>query len=395
MGKYYDLVVCGGGPSGLAAAVAAGRQGLKVAIVEEDPEIGGAPVDCYIQFFTGLPNAGIHREMRERMSALAPEMSGSNCFRRGSYLLVFYEMLGELDVDIITGRRIDRVGFSDGAISSVGGEGFSVEGKIFIDATGNGDIAALAGCEYRYGREAADEYGEDFAPAKADRRVQMCTQMFALKRFDDGTAPANFAKYNKDEYLIWGPSAECADTTDPFEVMKTRRELMAKLPEIAREWYAKGFQVTDIAPKLGVRESRRIVGLYTLKYSDVMERRRFDDSVTIAHYVIDPWEPEGNPFHDKEKRKRCQVPYYEIPYRCLVGEKYRNLYFVGRCISTTHVVNSSNRVIPICMMTGQAAGTAAKFALESGDCRSIDIPALQAELRRGGMLVTLDEEPKA
>ena len=170
---------------------------------------------------------------------------------------------------------------------------------------------------------------------------------------------------------------------EAFELLKKHDEDFASLELIAS------------APVLGVRESRRIKGKYTLKYSDVIERRRFEDSITIARYLIDPWEPEGNPLHSKKTAESCRVPYYEIPYRCLISDECENLLFCGRCISTTHVVNASVRVMPICYMTGQAAGTAAALTYESGNCHKVDIKALQSDLRNQGMFVTLDDEPQS
>ncbi len=393
---HFDLVVCGGGVSGIAAAAAAGRKGLYTALIEEDETIGGTPVDCRIQVFCSSPFAGIRAELCMKMAELNPESAGNNGFRLGSYLTAVYSLLEGLPVTVFPGQRLTAVTTDDARVEAVSSDRAVWYGKAFLDATGNGDIAAAAGLETRYGRESWDEYHEDFAPMTADRRVQLCTQMFTLKRFDGGTDEANFARFNRDEYLIWGPSAECPDTADPEAVRKTREELLARMPEIAEEWLKKGFFITDIAPKLGVRESRRIVGAYTLSYPDVISRRRFDDSVTIARYLIDPWELEGNPFHSPKTKERCHVPYYEIPYRCLFSEKRDNLWFSGRCISTTHVVNSSCRVMPICMSTGQAAGTAAALAVRSG-CSAADVPirVLQDDLRAQKMLVSLDDEPDA
>lgn len=393
--KVYDLVVCGSGPSGVAAALAAARHGLKVVIIDDDEEIGGAPVDCYIQSFCGLPYTAIHREIREKMREFNPEVKENVGFRRATYILTIRSLLAEAGVEIITGRFINRVKVENKKITAIAADDFEIKAKMYIDATGNGDISVLAGCEGRYGRESYEEYKEAFAPDRADRRVQMCTQMFMLKRCADNDTVPNFARYNKDEFLIWGPTAECPDTSNPLEVNKTREMLISQMPKLAKEWLEKGFFITDIAPKLGVRESRRIKGKYTLKYSDVIERRRFEDSITIARYLIDPWEPEGNPLHSKKTAESCRVPYYEIPYRCLISDECENLLFCGRCISTTHVVNASVRVMPICYMTGQAAGTAAALTYESGNCHKVDIKALQSDLRNQGMFVTLDDEPQS
>jgi hypothetical protein len=155
-------------------------------------------------------------------------------------------------------------------------------------------------------------------------------------------------------------------------------------------WKKKGFFLTNVAPKLGVRETYRIVGDYVLSYNDAMGKREFDDAICTVQYSIDPWEPEGNPFHDDEISKTCVTPYYGIPYRCLVTKKVPNMLVVGRCISATHVVNSSLRVMGIAIITGQASGIAAKLAIEENVATSnINTNKLRKILGEQGVYTSL------
>lgn len=370
----YDVVICGGGASGLPAALSAYRQGLKVAVIEEDFQIGGAAVDNSIQHFCGSPYQGIYKELHDTMISSSPEMKQFNCFRKAAYQIAWEQLFYNTNVDIFTGEIITEVNLEQGKILSVKTNNYIFEGIIFIDATGDGDVAYKSGCEMRYGREARSEFNEDFAPEESDNSVQMCTMMYSIKREpgNDSKHEVSWAKLNEDEFLIWGPTVNCANTTKSMEVQLSMKEAMRRMKDENEEWQKQGFFISEIAPRLGVRESRRLVGEYVLNLQDIMLRRKFQDSICAVQYPVDPWDPEGNPFHDKELIKKCETPYYEIPYRSLVTKKVLNLIVTGRCISATHVANSSCRVMGIAMMTGQAAGIAAKLAKDA-ECATFEI----------------------
>ena len=389
------VIVCGGGTAGLPAAVAAARQGASVCVVEEDERIGGAAVDQYIQAFCGHPVQGIYRELVEKMREYTPERRLPNAFRHSSYIMAYNELMEGLPIRVVTRQHIGTVRTVGGRITAVESDDYRFEGEVFLDCTGDGDVAALAGCPFRMGREAASEFDEAFAPEEADGWVQQCTLMYTVKRRPDnktGNDANRICMFDADEYLIWGPTVTCADPTDERQLAAAQEQAMAQLPAEAEKWRKEGFTITGVAPKLGVRESRRIEGLYQLSYNDIVGEHTFPDSVCVVNYNIDPWEPEGNPQRDKEKKKRTFMPDYEIPYRCLVNRKIDNLIVAGRCVSATHIANSSLRVMGIAIPLGQAAGTAAALALRDGcAARDIDTGALRAILREGGVTVSLTE----
>ena len=380
----FDIAVCGGGVSGLCAAAVAARMGARVAVIEEDEAIGGAPVDHMINLFCGTPVQGILLETVRRMQALAPVMKSVNAFYPAAYSLAWKEILRGLPVSIFARRHIDAVAAENGRILSVraGSEEFFAD--TFIDATGNGDVAFLAGCPMAYGREAKSEYGERFAPERADKLVQQCTLMYSVRRKPDctHTEPADWAAYDKDTYLIWGPTIAVQDTTDPAALAQAHEEMLEKLAAETERWDKKGFTVERIAPRLGVRESRRLQGEYVLNERDIMAKTEFADSIAVVNYSIDPWDPDGNPLHRGEN---VATPYYQIPYRALLCKSMRNLLVSGRCISATHVANSSCRVMVIAAATGHAAGAAA--ALAAGNVLSVDTDRLRALLKEQGMQV--------
>ena len=379
-----DIIVCGGGTAGLCAAAVAARMGKRVLVLEEDAFWGGAPIDYRINLFCGEPIQGIQREMTEKMRLFNPEMTNANAFFPGSYLLAWKTLLEGLPVKIRTDTHITGVRRKDRRIVSVlaGEKEFCAD--VYIDATGNGDVAYLAGCDMAYGREAASEFHEKFAPVRADRAVQQCSLMYTVRRKADCThdRPADWAYFDKDNYLIWGPTETVEDTTDPQQLAAAYGRALDKLLALTNEWDKKGFSVCEIAPKIGVRESRRLRGIYTLNLNDILERKVFSDCIAVATYNIDPWDPDGNPLHRGENVK---TPYYQIPYRALLSEKAENLIVAGRCISATHVANSSCRVMAIAGATGHAAGAAA--ALTQNTVFDVDVQKLRALLKRQGMFV--------
>jgi hypothetical protein len=388
-----EVIVCGAGAAGLPAALAAARAGAEVCIVEEDARIGGATTDQFIQMFCGRPYQGIFRELCDKMLTFAPQKS-ANTFRLSSFIMSYLDFFKDLPIRIFTRQEIVNVCKDGKNILAVESATHRFEGKVYIDATGDGDVAALAGCPFRYGREAASEFDEAFAPEKADGVVQRCTLMYSVKRLPEAGPDVlkSQAPFDGDEGLIWGPTVVCKDTLDPAQLSEAQNEALSMMPEEVAKWKEKGCIVSSIAPKLGVRESRRIEGLHILSYHDIADERSFPDGICVVKYNIDPWDPDGNPMHDKDRIKLTETPYYEIPYRCLVNDAIDNIITAGRCVSATHVVNSSLRVMGICIPMGQAAGNAAYLAVNAGcAARGVDTGALRDRQRKGGVRVSLSE----
>lgn len=390
-----DVIVCGGGTAGLPAAVAAAREGASVCVVEEDAQIGGAAVDQYIQSFCGHPVQGIYRELVEKMDALAPENKLPNAFRASSYVMAYLDMMRDLPVKICTRQKLIKAVTENGKIVTVESDDCRYKGRVFIDATGDGHVAAMAGCPFRFGREAAEEFDEEFAPEKADGLVQRCTLMYTVRRRPDAGHSKHgneIAYFNEDESLIWGPTVFCENPSEEGVLAAAQMEALSKMPGEYARWAEKGFYITSVAPKIGVRESRRIEGLYMLSYHDIKDEHTFEDSVCVVNYNIDPWDPTGNPVHSAKDKKRTFMPYYEIPYRCLVNGTMQNLLVAGRCVSATHVANSSLRVMGIAIPLGQAAGTAAAMAVKTScPAADIDVDRLRRKLRDAGVCVSLKE----
>jgi hypothetical protein len=272
---------------------------------------------------------------------------------------------------------------------------------VTIDATGEALIAHAAGCETRYGREAHEEYGEPFTPDEPDEKVQPCTWMyishrvrpgppFDMRKLERNSAlesnlgwfrdyPEECMKLNSGIYLHWGCSIDCPDTRDPAAVADTQRrayELIRGDLDILR---SNGYGVY-LAPKIGVRESRRLVGEYVLNACDLKAGALPEDTIAVSRYWLDAW---GENLSSED----VTVPLYGIPYRCLLPKDTDGLLVAGKAISGTRLACSSYRVQPSVAGIGEAAGTAAALAVSGGhSLHDVSAKQLREKLLASGAL---------
>lgn len=178
--------------------------------------------------------------------------------------------------------------------------------------------------------------------------------------------------------------------TDPFELTEAEieaREQVYEMMDFLRK-AIDGFEnarLLSTALHIGIRESRRVVGEYTLCEEDLVSLRRFDDAIAVSNYAIDIHNPNGSGTVFREFRSG---EWYEIPYRCLVPKGMSNLLVAGRCISSTHEAQASYRIMPFCAEIGQAAGCAAAVAKNSGKTvRDVDVSNVRETLRSEGFVI--------
>ena len=277
-----------------------------------------------------------------------------------------------------------------------------VRAKVTIDATGTGLVAASAGCEFMYGNESMEDFGESVGMAVGDGKVQPCTWMFLAQKIrPDAKFPLDqlkgssgmeagepdwlrkenleeIHKRDKGAYLFWGTTVPVKNTCDPVEVAAGQLKGLQKLEHNIRVINEAGFSVT-LAPKMGIREARRITGDYVLTADDIIQGIMPEDKVADAHYSLDAW---GMKIPEEKKH----TPPYGIPYRCLTPKNTEGLLTAGRIISGTKIAHSSYRVQPICALIGEAAGTAAALcAARNLRTRDVDIHELQARLDARGL----------
>lgn len=419
----FDVIVVGAGASGIPAAIAAAREGAKVALLDEDMLPGGAPIDNFVTFICGAPRVGIFQRMVSQLNQYhtlsgtpvstfgKDGMDGKNhWWHPTSYLQVICSMLNEHpNITLMCGAHVVDAIVSDGGNRNVvkgvriyrGGVLQELKAKVTIDATGTGLISERAGCQIMFGRESKSDYNENLGLEKGDGKTQPCTWMFMSQRIKrdailprealkGGVVEDNLNKWvMKDDregmiardagiYLHWGKTVHCADTRDPLLLAEAQDKCLGLLKDEITALEKAGFNC-QLAPKMGVRECRRIKGEYVLSLSDIQEGRMPDDKVAEAWYDLDPWSMNLT-------REQKVVPPYGIPYRSLIPLGTEGLLTAGRIISGTHIAASSFRVQPICSNIGEAAGTAAAMAaMNKTSVRSIDIKTLQSKLDSYGL----------
>lgn len=439
-----DVLVVGGGPAGLGAALGAARAGADVILVERYGFLGGnataALVMPLMSFHTQHPTfekagvtnlmpgdhgpghpviAGALLELTERLvragGAISPSLKTGYVvpFDPEIFKFVALDLLDEAGVKFLFHAFATEVlGDADvkGVVFETKSGAVVVKARVIVDCTGDGDIAAAAGATYEVGRP-------------SDALVQPMTLMFRVAEF----AHAAFDGYVKDHpdqwrnvHGLWDLIAKATDAGDLdlsredilFFATPHERELSVNSTRITHvlgtnvwdltyaEWegrrqmrqivaflrkYVPGFEqayAVQSGVQVGVRETRRVVGEYQITAEDLLNIRKFDDAIAHGTYPVDIHNPEGKGTILK------RIPpdsAYDIPLRALIPKNVDNLLVAGRCISGTHEAHSSYRVMPISMATGQAAGICAALSAKGRKgVREIPARDVQVELLRQG-----------
>ncbi len=406
----FDVIVSGGGPSGIGAAAA--DMGMSVLIIERAGVIGGNLTIGHVS-----PISGEYTEntMAQRINRLIAENDGyTNNFEKAKIRLT--EFIAEKGISVYLNTSVCDVICEDvikSVIISTQSGLKNVVGKIFVDATGDGVVSYLAGEKVEYGR--------------SDGLVQPNSVMFTVSGVDPKQRIMCYAE-NSDTLLKKGSFLElcrnaCETGELPPEISIVRMyptgaegERLINATQVNRlnpllpEDYAKaqivlrkqiglvmqflknnveGFEnirLKSSSDIVGVRESRRIIGQYVLTAEDLIAGKRFDD--VIVHktgFCIDIHNPDGAGQAESDTIP-VQIGTYDIPYRCIVPLKNRNLYTVGRCISGTHRAHASYRVMNTAMNLGEAAGVAAALCVkENTDNKSLDYRKAQNALAKRGI----------
>ena len=433
----YDVVVVGAGAAGIVAALRAAREGARTLVVEGSGGLGGLLTGGRLTKPTGLINGGIFREMLARCAAYGGADDNIRTSYWGQYTGAFdaevlqrvlLECVDEAKLEYLLNAHVTEAVMEGDTLKGLlvhTKSGISlIQGKVFVDASGDGDLAVFAGADFMLGR-------------RDDGKTQPITSYFRLLNVDipafvadckahaddmwefvapDGVEPRNesyvmailatgFTKRiqaaEQDGFKWIIPKNHMTVKTGliPGEVsvnvtrfhgnalddrtlsraeIEIRRQAYCAFEFLKR--YVDGFKQAiflEVAPKLGVRETRRIKGRYVLTEADVRGQARFDDAIGLCNSPVDIHEPGG----DRAIMDNIGSG-YGIPYRCMLPEKVRGLLVAGRCISVDEVAYGSTRNVPGCAMTGEAAGVAAAIcAKQTRDPGDVDIKAVQARLR--------------
>lgn len=411
--KQYDVLVCGAGPAGICAAVASARQGARTALLERYGIPGGNLTSGCVGPILGSVSSGT---MRDELTALlgvqSNDMDGTtgvaHDMERAKIALTKFLDCDNLDVYLQTpvadawmeGSRIR------GVIVSTK-EGLRVlEAQTVIDATGDGDVAVFAGCDYEKGREdglmqpvtvefTLDDVTEDEAILCIGDidNVAFRGQRFldwTKQQAQQGVIPENTAAVrlhptvHKGSRQVNTTQANGVDSTKVETLYAAELELRTQM-EILTDFFRRelpGYEhckVIGSASTTGIRESRRILGDYLITGEECASGKRFADVIVHkADFLVDIHNPTGSGQADA-KIQYC-IP-YDLPYGCFVPRKVEGLYVAGRCISGTHRAHASYRVMSICMAMGQAIGVAAAMCAQE-NClpRQLEVPRLQKKL---------------
>ena len=439
----WDVIVLGGGVSGCMAAIASARQGSRTLLVEQYGFLGGALTNAGVgpmmTFHAGSRQVvtGIPQELVDRMCELGGCIghiedstgyaSSVTPFDAEIMKLALDQLTAESGVTVLFHARIVSVNCTNDTLTYVcvqtRGGLLTLEGKVFVDATGDAALSAAAGADVRQGRD-LDGFCQpmttnmkvrcvDIEALKAevrrepenfnikdlsamDRAPRLSVAGFyrqfnaAKQRGELSTAREDILLFETvvpGEVIVNSTRVVLLNPTDAWDFSEAERLGRQQSHELMRFFRndCAGFEKAELIStgvQIGVRESRRVMGDYLLTAEDLLSSRHFDDTVALGGYPIDIHNPTG------EKTETTHLKpgqFYYIPLRSLIVRGKENLLVCGRCISATHEAGAAIRVTPIAMGVGQAAGTAAGLAAKRGlAVRALEFARVRSALEQLG-----------
>lgn len=446
--KSYDVIIVGGGISGAVAGISAARCGAKVLVVEKYGFLGGmltmAGVGPMMTFHVGENQAirGITGEVIERL--VRKGKSPGHVFDTIGYTYTVTPfdaewmkhelelMLLESGGEVLYHTMLADVEIEDKSIKSITvcnkGGLTKLYSRVFIDATGDADLSLWSGVDCVKGRENdgamqpmtanmkmtnvdiegikafVKDNPEEFPYLKGntgivDKAPKLSVSGFVktierAKAAGDLTSKTEgllfFETNNSGEVIVNTTRIHGYDSTDPLSLSAAEIEGRRQVRELEKFLikYVPGFENSILVysgPSIGVRSSRQIRGIYTLKQDDILAAKVFEDTIAHAGYPIDVHSPDGEEEVIKDDMHIKPGVMYSIPYRCLVNEKVSNLITVGRCISATFEAQGAVRTTPTAGAIGHAGGAAAYLAVKNNTaCPEINVRELQYILKQQG-----------
>ncbi len=421
-----QVVVCGGGTAGAAAAIAAARQGAQTLVIERLGALGGTQSGGWVTPM--MPNylgerklsRGLNLEILAAQTELQPAgdlAHGDDWYDPALLPLVLDRLVGEAGAACLFDATLIGAHVHAGRIQTVevmtrAGR-LTVEAQSFIDCTGDAQLSALAGAELMGGDASGthqpmtlrfsmanvdfdrlpreilriDEAGYVECGYKEAKEGPMApwiasaVQAGVLEEEDLGYFQFFSVNGRPGELAFNAPRIGGLDPLDPFEMSRAYqigREKIARIAAFMRHWVG-GFEhayISVVAPLMGIRESRRVRGEYLLTEEDHATCRKFEDAIARNRYPVDIHLKTGTDF-----RKFPPDEWHEIPYRSLVVKGFSNLWVAGRCLSADFVAQSAVRIQPVCRAMGEAAGIAAAICADEGlPAQALPYPRLREQL---------------
>ena len=431
----YDVVVLGGGPAGIAAAVAAARAGRSTLLVERHGFLGGMGTAAGVTNFCGL-HANVRGGIRQVVHGVADDLLGriaalgglntphmifgriaAQAYDTAAYKIAADDLLASAGAEVLfhalacavvkdSGRRIAAL-----VLETKSGR-VAVKARAFIDCSGDGDLAAFSGAAWEKG----DAHGHLLYPSTMfrvngvdpQRAGEAWKTIPALMAQAEAAGRHQFPRKGaivrpQKSGIEWrvnvtqlaNEQGRALDGSDARELSRAEvigRRQVASVAKFLKE--VPGFEnsyIVDIAPQVGIRETRRVHGLYMLTESDVVDCADFADTIGVNGWPLElhvqgdvqwRWPAEGS------------RGFNQLPYRMTVPPLLDNLWVAGRCASMTHEAQSAARVTGACFVMGQAAGTAAHLALQAGvTAAQVDTRTLQSNLEAAGAFLGTGEPP--
>ncbi len=420
LGKY-DVVVCGGGPAGCAAAIASARQGARTLLLERNGYLGGATVSQLVIVILSTNGADFQGIWHDYIRALQRRGGASTSLRHGQWHIdgmvdpeivkfAWDDLLTEAGVDLLhhvyTCRAIVEDAAATGVIAETRAGRQAVRAKRVIDCTGDGIVAAQSGVPWDQGdgdhkyamaltkvfRLGGMRWPENHPEPAAMTKLE--TDLTAAIEQGEYTTPTVCEKQRllgyvarKDWTLGMRPEVLSVlsrvlkvDPLDPFDYTRAEREGRAQAWEAAdayRRFVPGGREayLLDTSAQIGTRSSRRLRGRASVTDDDVIHFRKYDDGIARGSWAIDVWPADSytnaavdrtsDAAVERQRQLRECGEYYDIRYGCLVAQDISNLLMAGRCLSASHAAESSLRIQQTCMATGEAAGTAAAMSINA------------------------------
>jgi hypothetical protein len=416
----HEVVVVGGGPAGIAASWAAARAGRSTILVERYGFLGGAGTAAGLANFCGL-HAKVEGEHRQVVHGVADEVLSrlramgalsrphtlfggriqAQAYDVSAYKLVADQLLAGAKVQLLFHAL--AVGYQDGYLLVETKSGRrAIKGQLFIDCSGDGDLAAWAGASYEVGDGKGNMLypstmyrigGVD--PAKAGNAWEKIAELMEAAENQGRRFPRkkpivrpqpNPTEWRANLTQIRNPDGTAVSGIDALQLawgeMEGRRQVWDTFQFIRES--APGFErahIADIAPQIGIRETRRVRGEYMLTEDDVLDGADFPDAIGVNGWPVEDHVAGSVDFRFQRKDRG----YNQLPFRMIVPLGVDNVLVAGRCASMTHGGQSAARVSGPCFVMGQAAGSAAHLALRS-QCKpgNLDVRQLQEHLKSEG-----------
>lgn len=408
--KDYEVVIVGGGLSGVCAALASARNGAKTAIIQARPVFGGNNSSEVRMHVCGANCHAVKKDLAETGILMELQLLNKSVNDHHSFPIWDTVLWGKLKYEdnltcylntsmddvVVDGARIKSVICNQASTEIT----YQINAKIFIDATGNGTLGYFAGAEYRYGSEAKSEFNEPDAPDKENNYTMGNTILFHSTDMGENVPfkKPNWAYKFTEEDLQNRPHGNTTwshgenGVVEEYNVSSgywwlelggESKNIIEETEKINEELYkclfgvwdhiknsqghnAENYAIDWVGAVPGIRESRRLVGDYILNENDILGNKYFDDGVAFGGWPIDVHPKEGL-YHKGLPTKYINFPgSYSIPYRCFYSKNIQNLMMAGRDISVSKLAMASTRVMGTCAIGGQAVGTAAAIAIKYG-----------------------------